>query len=328
LLELMAGMTITRDGAPVLSEFQLMITGNFSDVLTLISRKPDTPSADVSGTYEVTMTLPSGFKSSLEYRLGVFAEDRNVETRRTLTPAVPAVGHTVDVAVQLNYLNLGIAGANVVVRAFAPGADMGELLSQGNPVPLSSSTDATNAGIQKYDQLAANDPAFLAQLALSPNAIAMTDAGGGLYTGSLTVPDTVGVIQLVYDVAADSPVFGKIQRHWTESVYAGFNEVDLANSGLSWRRDEAGLILTFTPLRPPSGKKDGTYDITLTTSDPKAPISVGLFGNEIYNGPAGWGKGPPRSVIEMALSWPWWLLILILLLLLLLLIWRRRFAGP
>jgi von Willebrand factor type A domain len=358
LLELVAGMTITRNGTPVLGEFAPMISGNFSDVVTLIARKDKGQAGnlagnftgDLSGTYEITLTLPRGFKSNLEYRLGVFTEDRNIETPRTLTPPITIVGQTLDVGVNLNYLTQGVEGATVVVRAFVPGADMGEVLSQGKPVPLSNTNDATNAGVLKYDQLAANDPAFLAQLALSPNAITMTDAGDGLYTGSFTVPDTVGVVQLVYDVAADSKIFGKVQRHWTESVYAGFNQIDMTKSGLSWRLDEAGLILTFTPVRPPSGKKvgpgnggafnfgdtkvvriddlqNGTYAFTLAIRDPKTPIKVSLFDKEIYNGPAGWGKKSPRSVFDMARESPWWLAILVLLIVLLVMLVRRR-ARP
>lgn len=342
-----------RDGADVTAEFAPRIVGNYSDVLTLVDRAQQEDRRQLAGEYVVTLTLGERFERDLGYRLHVYADDERLEVDSKLSAPVVPVNGTVDVSVQLYWLNVPIEDATVSVRAFGPDTDMGEALSEGNAVEVSD--DDTNAGIQKYNQLAANDPAFLEKLKLSPNAIAMTHQGGGRYTGSYAVPDNVGVVHFVYDVSADSPLYGPVQRHWYESAYARYDSVDLSQSNLSSALVDGVLTLSFTPRRP-SGKligpgqgnsfvfdgvpvqeardlQNGTYEFDLAGSDPDAPIKVVLLADEIYSGPAGWGDldDQDKTIIDVFKDLPLWIWILVILLLILVIAFgliRRRPATP
>lgn len=355
LLELFGAMQIAHNGSNVTAEFRPVLFGNSSDVLTLVrdARPAGGAPRDLEGSYDVTIQLPnSKYKPNLEFRMFAFAEDRRFRATATVDSAVPRVNAPINVDVQLSWLNLGLEGAEVVVRAFVPGADMGELLSGGAPVKLSEAPDAGNPGAQKYDQLVANDPGFLAALALSPNAIGMTDDGGGLYSGTFTLPDTVGAVHLVYDVAADTPdLHGKVQRRWYETIYARFDAIDMDNSDLvaSWL-DGNALQLDAT-FRRPSGAllgpgqinafaiagadvierrdlQDGRYQFVIDVADADQEIKIALAGDEIYAGPAGWGKGPRTTLERFLKNLSWWAILLILLLILLVVWLLRRMFGP
>jgi hypothetical protein len=354
LLELMTGIRVKADGVDVTAEFRPMIYGNFSNVLTLVrDARPATeaPRA-LEGDYEVSLALPGdSFKRTLEFRLFAYVEDQRFKARATVDDTVPRVNAPINVDLQLDWLNLGVEGATVVVRAFTPGQDMGDLLSQGEAVELSDADDAGNPGTQKYDHLAASDPNFLAALALSPNAIAMTDQGGGRYSGSFTLPDTVGAVHLVYDVIADNPdLFGRVQRHWYETIYARFDSIDLSLSDLTSAWVENGLQLDAVFRRPsglPLGPgqvngfafdgatllaaedlQDGRYRFVLDANDPGTEISITLGGDEVYTGPVGWGAGPKMTIDRLLQQMPIWLWLILLLVLLLILWFVRRIFGP
>ena len=349
LLKLVAGMRVTRDGADVLGDFQPRIYGNYSGVITLVANDRMAGSKlrrDLSGEYRVSLSLPPKMRPDLEFRLFAFAEERRLRIAGAPDVRVQKVNDTVDVSVQLDYQNRAIEDADVVVRVFTPGADMGDTLSAGDPVELSGADDAGSPGVQKYDQLVAGDPGFLDRLKLSPNAITMTHQGNGRYTGSFRLPDTVGVVHFVYDVSArNDALFGRLQRHWYESVYARFDTIDLDASELSWSMIDGALVLDAT-FRRPSGRllgpgfgssirfdgggpaealdrQNGSYRFTFadgTTAE--TPIEVTLLGDTIYSGPAGWGiaAGGHDWLTPPKLYW----LLLALLLLILIVVWRRR----
>ncbi|MDQ2088735.1 VWA domain-containing protein [Marimonas arenosa] len=357
LAMLAGGITISRDGADVTSQFQPRIYGNFSDVLTLVAPRlvDGTAPRDLDGEYTVTITAPqnSGVKPSTPFRLYAYAEDRRFDATSDVGTNVRKVNDPVEVSVQLDWINLPIEDAQVVVRAFLPGADMGELLSAGDPIDTASvGNDGTpNAGVQKYDQLTATDPGFLAALALSPNAVAMTHQGGGRYTGDFVLPDTVGAVHLVYDVAGENAgLYGRIQRHWYETVYATWDEIDLAASELASKFEGDGLVLN-AKFRRPGGKligpgqvrgfsfdgatldsardlQDGRYEFVLAGAAADTPIKVSLGGETVYEGPAGWGKGPGRSIVQILQNLPWWGWLLLILLLFILLWILMRVLRP
>jgi hypothetical protein len=353
LANLLGNIRVTKDGADVTGKFQPILVGNFSSSATLVAdfQNMEQPIAP-DGNYVVSLTLPQGFKPDLHYRLVPYVDDHRLDIESALSPSVKRVNQPIEVAVRAAWLNQGIETATVVVRAFGPGADMGEALSPGAPVDPAGGEDAGNAGIQKYDQLAANDPAFLAQLKLSPNALTMTHQGGGLYTGSYPAPDIVGVVHFLYNLSIDTPEFGRVQRTWYESAYARLDGVDMEGSTPTFTPPADGLMrLDFTPVRP-SGKRvgpgylsairftgvtlaggkdnqDGSYSFTVTGGDANTPIEVTLLGDPIYSGPANWGDGAGQGgLIDFLLNLPWWFVLLILVIVVVILIVRLRGSNP
>ena len=345
LAQIASLITIERDGVDVTEEFELQIYGRFTNVMTLVSEYSAEDGANPQGDYVVRIAEDPSIGEGLAYRLSTYVDDRRLEIGSTLSQSVVPVNETLDIAVDLSWLGRGIEGADVVVRVFAPAGDMGDVLSDAQVVDVSGGEDAANAGVQKYDANAA-DPNFLAALALSPNAIPVTDAGGGRYEASYTVPDNVGVYHIIYDVAGSATGSGPIQRRWVESVYGAVDGIDAGASQLTSVVTDAGLVLTGTFQRP-GGKKvgpgngegfifdgaeviniqdhqDGRYSFTLATSDPDSALSVSFGSNPapFYDGPAAWGTFE-RGAFAPLFDWPWWLLILIALLLLLLVLWRR-----
>ena len=341
LVGLLSGIRILKDGTDVTSFFRPMIVGNFTNVVTFVTDfvLPHTVATTIppEGTYTVEMTEPSN-QPSLSFRALVFADDHRLDMDWQVSPGAPRVNQPLQPTMSLSWLSRPVTNATVRAVILKPGDDLGDLLARNElKVDPSSADDAGSPGHQKYLQLIANDPDFLAQLVPVEQQLDLTHQGDGEYSASYDPGDISGVYQVLYRVTANDPAFGDIERLAAQSVYVRFGDVDLEASEVRTTTSGNTLTINFRPMTtygrfvgPAQGdgfsvtgtgvtldsvtdNQDGSYTLVLS-GDLDADISLDLLGESIYQGPASDIGGKGFS------SW----LLLLLLLVLLLLVWLAR----
>lgn len=351
LLRVLSGIRIERDGSDVTSLFEPVIIGTFTSTAVLWADFDDA-GTNPAGQYLVSLA-PQPRMKTLRFRLAAFVDDHRLDITSNVSPTVRRVNQPIEIQVELAWLTAGIEGADVEVSVLAPETDLGQALSDDpTVVDPASGPDAGSPGQQKYDQLVADDPAFLEQLRLAGTAVPMSDEGGGIYRGSFTPSSVSDVYQVLYDVRASDPLFGDIQRRWVESIYVRFGAIDMDASNASAQIAGDRVVLDFFPMRveglalgPGQGSafavsgmdlvsvedhQTGRYTLTLEGGDPGAPadtpIEITLLGDPVYAGPAGEFAGTNGGGgLDML---PWWVwLILLLLLIVAVLLVRRRASG-
>jgi hypothetical protein len=209
-------------------------------------------------------------------------------------------------------------------------------------VDTSQAPDAGSPGHQKYLFLLQNDPNFLARLLPQEQRLTLSHQGNGSYSAAYNPGDISGVYQVFYHVRATDPKFGTIQRLAVQSVYVRFGEIDLQASAATTTVQANTVTINFRPkttagrfigpaqsgaftveskevsLRTITDHQDGSYTLVLA-GNPRAPITVEVLGEVIYQGPAsGFAAGSPTGHGQ-----PNWLLIIVLVIVLvvLLLLW-------
>ena len=142
-----------------------------------------------------------------------------------------------------------MTNAKIEAWILRPGGDMGDLLAKHpRKVDIVDRVDAGSPGYQKYLFLVQNDPKFLSDLKPQEQKITLTHQGNGHYSAAYNPGDVSGIYQIRYQVSADGPDFGKIQRQAVQSVYVRFGDIDLAKSSVRSAVKSKNVIINFRPV--------------------------------------------------------------------------------
>ncbi len=317
---ILADVRIMKDGVDITPFFQPVFVGNQTNSVLLKTnfvdnREDVTDTISPEGRYTIHIAEPVNHGGDLSYRVVPYADDHRLDMEWEVNPALPRVNESFTPTVRLSWRGQAVTNANVKAWILKPGDDLGDLLAN-NPqrVDPSNAPDAGSPGYQKYLHLIKNDPEFLAQLHPAQQELILSHQGDGQYSAAYTPGDVSGVYQVLYQVIAEDPEFGKIQRLAAQSVYTRFGDIDLDKSAVSNTvKDNNVRTITFRPfttngrfigpgqeraisvdgtgikLSNVKGDQFGKYRLTLV-GDPNAHISIKLLGEEIYQGPASMKK--------------------------------------
>ena len=162
------------------------------------------------------------------------------------------VGARLSPKVRLQLNGLPVTDALVTAELIRPGDDRGDLVARANvdPAPLDSS-EVTNLFTAKYQAIAAQDPDYLAGLALQANTIVLEHQGNGLYEGRFDKLEVTANCAVILRVATEDPSLGSIRRYERISTAVRFGELehDLAEQSSSVDETAGGYVhtLTYTP---------------------------------------------------------------------------------
>ncbi len=351
LLQLLAGVRIEKDGVDITAYFKPSVVGHFTNAISLrtdfsgAQSAPPLPRIASAGNYVVSISKPHQIKD-MGVKLAVFADDHLLDMRWQV-PGKPRVTQTFAPQMTLSWMGEAIDNADVKAMILKPGDDLGDLLANyGDPIDPSNAPDAGTAGYQKYQQLIANDPAFLAKLLPSEQVLTLNHQGGGVYSNTYAPGDISGVYQVLYSVNFDGPQTGKGERITTQSVYVRFGELDQAASAIMSSVSGATTTINMKPisvvgkligpgqqqafrfsgtsltLASVTDHQDGRYTFVLN-GDPGQNVQIDLLGETIYQGPldefgsAGGSTTPTNGGLLL------WIVLLIILLLIVLWLIRK-----
>jgi hypothetical protein len=314
MASILDGVNIIKDAVDITQFFQPVFLSSPTNSVVLktefIYRQNDvTSTITPEGSYTIKIAVPDSLAPELTYWVVPYADDHRLDMKWRVSPPAPRVNQPLSPTVNLSWRGKPLTNANVEARIIKPGDDLGDLLARyPQKVDPLNKPDAGSPGYQKYLHLLKNDPKFLAKLRPSEYRLTLVHQGGGKYSASYNPGDVSGVYQIIYQVAAESPEFGRIQRKAVQSVYTRFGDVSLDKSALSSIIKDNTVTIHFRPVTsydrfigPAQGSafsvkadgiklssitdyQDGSYTIVLT-GDPDAWGSLMLLGEEIYQGP-------------------------------------------
>ena len=145
-----------------------------------------------------------------------------------------------------------LTNAVVTAQLVKPGDDAGDLIARAEVDPVAQDpSEVTNPFLAKYIAVRAQDPGYLAGLALQGQTITLTHQGNGNYEGRFGRLDVTDNCAVIFHVTADDPVLGTIRRFERLSTAIRFGELehDLAKQGSSVVKDGDSFYhtLTYTP---------------------------------------------------------------------------------
>jgi hypothetical protein len=288
------------------------------------------------------MKAPAGISPALEYRTTAFADDHRLDFDWRAEPTNPRAGEPFEPTVSLSWLSHPVTDATVEAIILKPGDDLGDLLAKDpRTVRLREGTEAGSPGLQKYLELL-KDPNFLKSLLPSEQRLTLKHQGKGIYSALYDPGDVSGVYQVLYEVKAGDPAFGRVQRQAAQSLYVRFAKVDLAASKVNTTVGNGMVTIDFRPVTttsrfvgPGNGStisitgdvrvrqitdhQDGRYTI-LVDGSPDTDVTISMLGDEIYRGPVGkFGASTGSTLLpgttsttdtsgkDRCLRWPRWL---------------------
>jgi von Willebrand factor type A domain-containing protein len=305
LLQILAGVRVTQNGSDVTSMFQPVIVGNFTNSMLLRG----VFKGKSEGSYTVDMKAPAGISPALEYRTTAFADDHRLDLDWRVNPTTPRAGEPFEPTVSLTWLSRPVTDAAVEAIILKPGDDLGDLLAKDpRTVRLQEGPEAGSPGLQKYLELL-KDPNFLKSLLPVEQRLTLKHQGKGIYSAPYDPGDVSGVYQVLYEVKADDPAFGTVQRQAAQSIYVRFGKIDLAASNVNTTVGNGTVTINFRPVtstgrfvgpanastisvtgdvrvRQITDHQDGRYTILLD-GKPETEVSIKMLGDEIYRGPVG-----------------------------------------
>lgn len=353
LLQFAAAISLEKDGKPIKGAVVPSWAGNYNNtiVLTLAFNTPiirAAPGVQPEGEWTVKIS-PTGNLDISEVEVTAIADDHRLDYTYSYGTSSPRVNSTLNPSVNLTWLGEPVTDATVQAVILRPGEDLGDLLAK-NPlkVDVSSAPDAPSAGVQKYNQLMAEDSSFRNRLDYEENVLTLSHEGDGRYEGSYDGLSVAGNYQIVYHISGKNDEIGAYQRFATESIFTAFDGVDLDASSVSTQLMDNSLVLNIKPVStngkligPAYGSgfsidkakvkiedivdhQDGSYTLTFSGAIDD-PVSFELMGQEIYTGELT-EIGESGSIIDQIQDWleslglPGWTLWLILVVLILLII--------
>ncbi len=312
LLSIMKEVRIIKDGKDITKKFQATSLGRKTNTILFKTKfeRPRNHKGDVfpaDGHYKVVVK-PSVTRRNLGYKIVTYVDDHSLDLDWKVNPVTPQVNKSFYPTVSLRWRGKSISSASVEAWIYKPGDDLGHLLAM-HPlkVEASSSLDSGSLGYQKYHYLLQNDPKFLAQLRPTTERLVLSHKGSGRYSAPYRFTDVSGVYQIVYEIRAEDPAFGKIQRKAVQSLYLQSGKIDFDQSIVNLTTigntttikiqpvtrygrylgpgQSSGLSVdgVGTTLSSITDHQDGSYSLVIT-GNPEREINLKLSGKEIYQG--------------------------------------------
>jgi hypothetical protein len=254
----------------------------------------------------------------------------------------------------LTLLGRPITDATVQAIFLRPGEDLGDLLAK-NPktVNVSQDPDAPSAGVQKFNDLWANDSSFRNALNRSQNIVNLAHTANGKYSGTFNGLTVSGIYHIIYLTKGNNADIGGYERFMVESFYTSFSSIDLPKSAITTSIVGGNLVMNIRPITtygrfigPAMGNafsvsnpgikvasvvdhQDGRYTITFSGSISDTTRLV-LLDQVIYTGKledASKVKGGGINDWIKSLGipvWLFWLLVILFILLILLVIVQKK----
>jgi hypothetical protein len=345
--KLLTNVQVFKNGKNVTRYFQPTVVGDTAKTVWLrsqfkaVSETSNLPPISPEGDYQLFLSRTGNFFAEpLSARLVSIADDSSLDMAWSVSPNSPRTNRAFSPTVELKWQGQPITNAKVQVSILRPGDDLGDLLartssstaSQRNlavatatasqsdltaisPVTaqgLTLATEEISLGNQKYLDLLRN-PDFIRRLKPNEQTLNLSYQGEGIYSTAYNPGDISGVYQVRYQVIAEDPRFGKIERQAVQSVYVNPAPISLDLSTVKTLVDLDGTITTvFRPVTEDGkfigpgqassfnvqglasaqisegAKQDGTYEIRMKPKqgvDPKrVQGTVSFRGQETYRG--------------------------------------------
>ena len=229
------------------------------------------------GDWKMNITGAHGDK----YQASAVVDDHILNYEATLADDKVGLDEPLELLVNLNYGNSPISDS-VTVNAtiFVPGEDMGTLLSNTPTPDGGSSEEGAPIGETKYNLLMQN-PAFVAQLAASPNTKTLTNNGDGAYSTSFTNTAVTGYYKILVTIDGEKSNLGKFHRMELLTPMVVFEEIDPLSSDIR-------IILTGDATNPlglliKPASSNGLLLGPLYGDKINVSSSIGTVGNYIDN---------------------------------------------
>lgn len=289
------------------------------------------------------------------YELAALVDEPLLEFDVSVGAGAHVVGKPVSLTARVRVGGQPLAApVDLSVRAFVPGASLGNLLATTPGPAATVAVDREPGATAGQRRLAAllRDPAVRARLKPQVQSLPMTSTASGVYTTStarLTVP---GPYRFEFQLTGEHPKVGSIHRLSTITTHVEFAAADVVTTELTLvpmpdpdgddrvalrlrPRDALGNFLgpdygqrlrVAVGGKPAAGIEDlgdGTYRIDLggpVESD--TPLAVTVLGQTVFAGPAG-----DLDATYLAPSRPWWQ-YLAALALIVLVVWLVRRLAP
>jgi M6 family metalloprotease-like protein len=354
LQDLTGWIVINKDSVDVTKSFQIVGDNGPANQVLLKASFPGAAKGKASsfqpqGTYQVTLSKPSGLSGNLAYKALSIVDDESLTMSWAVEePSNPRADEAFLPSIRLAWLGMPLDNATVTARVLRPGDDLGDVLAKMPDVDPKRSLaggESATAGQLKYLSLL-NDRQLVQKIVPTSGEQPMPYRGSGTYDTSYNPNLVSGVYQIRYDVEADAGAYGKVQRVAVQSVYVRPGQLSLDTSVIGRTLRDKVLRVTLRP-KTSSGKligpgqlsaftiksrdgeqvnvrevgQGGTYEVVLT-GDLDQTINVDYLGQPLYVGKA--------SDFGRPTYWRWllYLLIAVLILLILWWIWRTIAAKP
>lgn len=348
LEELSSWIVIKKDETDVTRHFSIVGTMDTSKHVLVRAIFPQAVEESTGtfipqGRYNVALSKPRGISREIAYRVISFVDDHSLKmTWEISEPTAPRADQTFSPSMRLYWLGTPLEDATVTARVLRPGDDLGDVLAKMPDVDLklknATGAEIASAGQLKYLSLFKNRE-LVQKISPASGEHSLQYRGSGTYDTPYNPNLVSGVYQIRYDVTAETPMYGKVQRVAVQSVYVQPGAIDTETSIISKKIRNNTLTVRLRPITTYgkfigpgqlraftiSGQdiklvdleeigQSGTYEIVLS-GDLDKIIRVNYLGEPLFKGPASDFGGQPVTN-----DWKW-LLYLLVIAIFLVIIW-------